>query len=107
VEEHYRAAMIRNFERLAEIDPEFDVQRCKRIYLHQASPKAVKAFQTIAGLPEHQVPLAGDRLGNPAAAITGIMLDQDRRSNTVQSGDIVLFSVVGAGAINGAALLKL
>lgn len=107
VAEHYRAAMVRNFERLAELLPDFKVKDCERIYLHQASPKAVDAFRIIAQLGAEQVPLVGDHLGNPAAAVTGIMFDRDRRAGIVKEGDLVLFSVVGAGAINGAALIKL
>lgn len=106
VAEHYRAAMVRNFERLNELQDGFDLQTCRRIYLHQASPKAVEAFRILTNLDETQVPLAGDLLGNPAAAITGIMFDHDLRDGTVKPGDVVLFSVVGAGGINGAALLK-
>lgn len=107
VEEHYRAAMVRNFERLAEEISDFDIKSFRRIYLHQASPAAVEAFRLIAQLPEDQVPIKGRILGNPSAAVTGIMLDQDLREGVVRPGDRVLFSVVGAGAVNGAAVIAL
>lgn len=103
---YYRTGMVRNFERLEELYPKFEIRRCKRIYLHQASPKAVEAFRISAQLSEEQVPLAGEYLGNSAGAVTGIMFDQDLKTGIVKKGDLVLFSVVGAGAINGVALLR-
>ena len=107
VEEYYRAAMMRNFERLFELKPDLKLADFHRVYVHQASPAAVKAFRLISGLCEEQVPLIGDQIGNPAAAVTGIMFDDDWRAGRVAKGDNILFSVVGAGAINGAALFRL
>lgn len=107
VEQHYRAAMVKNFERLKELRPELSPKEFKRIYLHQANPKAVEAFRIISGLGETQVPLEGNYLGNPSAAVTGIMFDHDWQRGTIKKGDLLLFSVVGAGGINGSAVLKI
>lgn len=106
VEEYYRAAMMRNFERLREIKPDLRLTDLHRVYVHQASPATVRGFRVISGLGEDVVPLIGDQIGNPSAAVTGIMFDNDWRSGRLAKDNLILFSVVGAGAINGAVLLR-
>jgi 3-oxoacyl-[acyl-carrier-protein] synthase-3 len=107
VAEHYQSAMARNLQRLCELRPGIKLRELKRIYVHQASPVAVGKFRDFIGFDAEKMPLTGDELGNPAAAITGIMFDQDWRAKRIAPGDMLLFSVVGAGAINGVVLLKL
>jgi 3-oxoacyl-[acyl-carrier-protein] synthase III len=59
------------------------------------------------GLPADRIPLNVDRYGNTSAASTLLLLDEDRRTDRVRDGDLVVFMWIGAGngAMNGYAAL--
>ncbi len=85
----------------------FDLADIKRLYLHQANGNLVQAYANRLGVPLSNVPLNITHYGNTSAASTLLLLDEDRRMGNVQSGDLILFLWVGAGAHYGGMLLRL
>lgn len=58
-------------------------------------------------IPRDRVAKNVDHYGNRAVPATLVLLDEDRRSQKVKSGDYCLFCTAGAGAQYGATLLRL
>ncbi len=88
---------------------DFDVARVARWYMHQANGIVVRRADELFGLPAERIPLNVDRYGNTSAASALILLDEDRRADRVQPGDLVVFLWIGArdGARNGYAAMIL
>ena len=84
-------------------------RRVARWYLHQANGVVVRQAADMLGLPAGRVPISVGHYGNTSAASTLILLDEDRRSGRVSTGDLIAFLWVGAGngAMNGYAAMLL
>lgn len=73
---------------------------------HQANYRILEAVRKRIGLPEEKVFSNLDRYGNTSSASVPIALDEAARSGRIKEGDIILFSVFGAGFTWGAAVLR-
>lgn len=73
---------------------------------HQANYRILEAVRKRLGLPEEKVFSNLDRYGNTSSASVPIALDEAARSGRIKEGDIILFSVFGAGFTWGAAVLR-
>lgn len=107
VGEMFPRAMARNIEKMKEIMPSFDLSKFARVYIHQANRYFVERFAEAIELPKEKFGINVDRYGNTSAASTLILLDEDRKNGLVKEGDLILFLWVGAGMVNGGAVIKL
>lgn len=102
--QYYSRGMMLNHATFASVVPDY-VQRTKRIYMHQASPRLVDEVRTVmmqeAGVRAEQMPTHARSLGNIVAPATLKLLDDDWQRGDVGPGDEVCFSVVGAGPERG------
>ena len=73
---------------------------------HQANQRILSAVGERLGASDEQVFVNVDRYGNTSAASVGIALDEAVRAGRIQSGDLVLLVVFGAGLTWGAAILE-
>ncbi len=73
---------------------------------HQANYRILEAVRKRLGMPEEKVFSNLDRYGNTSSASVPIALDEAVRSGRVKEGDILLFSVFGAGFTWGAAVVR-
>lgn len=64
---------------------------------HQANHRIMDAVRRRLGFPEEKVFSNVDRYGNTSSASVPIALDEAIRSGRIREGDLVLFSVFGAG----------
>jgi 3-oxoacyl-[acyl-carrier-protein] synthase III len=82
------------------------VSQCRRIYTHQLNPGLVRDAAAKLGYPSDKIGINVTRLGNLSAVSTIEMLATDIENSNVKPGDLVAFSVAGAGPERGSALLK-
>jgi 3-oxoacyl-[acyl-carrier-protein] synthase III len=103
----YTPILRRTFEKMAQHWPArvqplvghpFDPTRIKRWYLHQANHTAVVRTAEELGLPAERVPINVECYGNTCSASTLLLLDADRRRGSIETGDLVVFLWIGAGA---------
>lgn len=73
---------------------------------HQANYRILEAVRKRIGLPQEKVFSNLDKYGNTSSASVPIALDEASRSGRLKEGDIVLFSVFGAGFTWGAAVVR-
>ena len=73
---------------------------------HQANYRILEAVRKRIGLPEEKVFSNLDKYGNTSSASVPIALDEAVKSGRLKEGDIVLFSVFGAGFTWGAAVVR-
>ena len=73
---------------------------------HQANYRILEAVRKRIGLPEEKVFCNLDKYGNTSSASVPIALDEAVKSGRLKEGDIVLFSVFGAGFTWGAAVVR-
>jgi 3-oxoacyl-[acyl-carrier-protein] synthase-3 len=106
VQRYYAQGMMLNHADLERHLPGY-VDRVRRIYTHQASPKLVEDFAKLAELSTDKAPTNARDLGNLVSASTAKLLHDDIQSGAVRHGDHVCFSVVGAGPERGAFVLPL
>jgi 3-oxoacyl-[acyl-carrier-protein] synthase-3 len=106
VKNQYAPAIRRSLKAIMERHP-FRFEDVKRVYLHQANKYLVEAFAHEAKIPLDKLGINVDKYANTSAASTLILLDEDRKSGIVGEGDLILFLWVGAGLINGGALVRL
>ena len=104
IQAYYTAGMIANARELETLVPGYS-SRVARIYTHQASPNLIDAFLRSSGLPLEKIPRNCDRLGNLVSVSTLRLLDEDLAASHVTAGDLLCFSVVGAGPERGAFIL--
>ena len=118
VAEVFPPLMTRDFDMLQEDWPtaikpvtgtDFAIGAVARWYLHQANGVVVRQAVDMLGLPAGKVPISVGHYGNTSAASTLILLDEDRRADRINGGDLAVFLWVGAGngAMNGYAALLL
>ena len=108
--QYYLRGMMLNHATFASIEPDY-LQRTKRIYMHQASPRLVDEVRTVMtqeiGVRAEQIPTHARELGNIVAPATLKLLDDDWQRGDVGPGDEVCFSVVGAGPERGGFVLPI
>lgn len=73
---------------------------------HQANFRILEAVRKRIGLPEEKVFSNLDKYGNTSSASVPIALDEAVKSGRLKKGDIVLFSVFGAGFTWGASVVR-
>jgi 3-oxoacyl-[acyl-carrier-protein] synthase III len=73
---------------------------------HQANYRILEAVRKRIGLPEEKVFSNLDKYGNTSSASVPIALDEAVKGGRLKEGDIVLFSVFGAGFTWGAAVVR-
>ena len=64
---------------------------------HQASPKALRNARRLLGFPRDRFHIAIDQIGNLAAASIPMMVDQLRRNQMINSGELVMLLGTSAG----------
>ncbi|MCH8028383.1 MAG: ketoacyl-ACP synthase III [Candidatus Dadabacteria bacterium] len=73
---------------------------------HQANRRIMEAVRKRLGIPTEKVFVNVDRYGNTSSASVPIALDEAVRGGRVNDGDLVLFSVFGAGFTWAAGLVR-
>lgn len=73
---------------------------------HQANQRILSAVANRLGAREDQIFSNVERYGNTSAASVGIGLDEAVRAGRIQTGDLVLLVVFGAGLTWGSALIQ-
>jgi 3-oxoacyl-[acyl-carrier-protein] synthase-3 len=85
---------------------EIDIARIKLIVPHQANLRIIEAVGKRLGAQPEQMFVNLHKYGNTSAASVAIALDEAVRSGRVQSGDLLLLVVFGAGLTWGAAVIE-
>ena len=85
---------------------EIDISRIKLIIPHQANLRIIDAVGKRLGAQPEQLFVNLHKYGNTSAASVAIALDEAVRSGRVQSGDLILLVVFGAGLTWGAAVIE-
>lgn len=85
---------------------EIDISRIKLIVPHQANLRIIEAVGKRLGAQPEQMFVNLHKYGNTSAASVAIALDDAVRSGRVQSGDLLLLVVFGAGLTWGAAVIE-
>ena len=85
---------------------ELDISRIKLIVPHQANLRIIEAVGKRLGAQPEQLFVNLHKYGNTSAASVAIALDEAVRSGRVQSGDLLLLVVFGAGLTWGAAVIE-
>ena len=89
---------------LAEAD--VPVSQVSLVIPHQANRRIIVALAERLGIPMNRVMVNVDKYGNTSAASIPVALDEAKRQNRINSGDIVLLNAFGAGFAWGAAVIK-
>jgi len=85
---------------------EIDISRIKLIVPHQANFRIIDAVGERLGARPDQLFVNVHKYGNTSAASVAIALDEAVQSGRVQSGDLLLLVVFGAGLTWGAAVIE-
>src|SRR5215472_3136241 len=85
---------------------EIDISRIKLIIPHQANVRIIDAVAERIGARPEQLFINLHKFGNTSAASVAIALDEAVQSGQVQSGDLILLVVFGAGLTWGAAVIE-
>jgi 3-oxoacyl-[acyl-carrier-protein] synthase III len=85
---------------------EIDITRIKLIIPHQANVRIIEAVGERLGARPDQLFINLHKFGNTSAASVAIALDEAVQSGRVQSGDLLLLLVFGAGLTWGAAVIE-
>ena len=85
---------------------EIDITRIKLIIPHQANRRIIDAVAERLGARPEQLFVNLHKYGNTSAASVAIALDEAVQSGQVQSGDLLLLIVFGAGLTWGAAVIE-
>lgn len=78
----------------------------KLVIPHQANLRIIDSIADRMKLTKDQVYINVDRFGNTSAASIPIALDEARKKNLIQSGDLVLLVAFGAGLTWASALIR-
>jgi 3-oxoacyl-[acyl-carrier-protein] synthase-3 len=73
---------------------------------HQANYRIMEAVRRRLDIPPEKVFMNVDRYGNTSSASVPIALDEAVRSGRIRRGDLILFSVFGAGFTWGSAVVR-
>lgn len=74
---------------------------------HQANERINEGVRQALNLPAEKMPTNIARYGNTSAGTIPILLDEQRRSGALRSGDLVCLLALGAGLHYGTSLLRL
>jgi len=85
---------------------EIDISRIKLIIPHQANVRIIDAVAECLGAKPEQIFINLHKFGNTSAASVAIALDEAVQSGRVQSGDLLLLIVFGAGLTWGSAVIE-
>ncbi len=85
---------------------EIDISRIKLIIPHQANRRIIDAVGDRLGAKPEQLFINLHKYGNTSAASVAIALDEAVQSGKVQTGDLLLLVVFGAGLTWGAAVIE-
>lgn len=85
---------------------ELDISRIKCIIPHQANRRIIDAVGERLGAKPEQLFANLHKYGNTSAASVAIALDEAVTTGRVQSGDLILLVVFGAGLTWGAAVIE-
>ena len=85
---------------------EIDISRIKLIIPHQANIRIIEAVGERLGARPDQMFINLHKFGNTSAASVAIALDEAAQSGRVQTGDLLLLVVFGAGLTWGAAVIE-
>ncbi|HWW02464.1 MAG TPA: beta-ketoacyl-ACP synthase III [Candidatus Acidoferrum sp.] len=85
---------------------EIDITRIKLMIPHQANRRIIDAVAERLGAKPEQIFINLHKYGNTSAASVAIALDEAVQSGRVQSGDLLLLVVFGAGLTWGAAVIE-
>lgn len=85
---------------------EIDISRIKCIIPHQANRRIIDAVAERLGAKPEQLFINLHKYGNTSAASVAIALDEAVQSGRVQSGDLILLMVFGAGLTWAAAVIE-
>lgn len=85
---------------------ELDISRIKLVVPHQANYRIIGAVGERLGARPDQLFVNVHKFGNTSAASVAIALDEAVQSGRVQSGDLILLVVFGAGLTWGAAVIE-
>lgn len=105
IRRYYIEGMLANNRALDRALPDWRMQ-ARRIYTHQASPGLIAGFAEISDLPRDRMPTNCITMGNLVSVSTLHLLAEDLKAGRVASGDLLCFSVVGAGPERGAFLIR-
>lgn len=73
---------------------------------HQANQRIMEAVRKRLDIPTEKVYVNVNKYGNTSSASVPIALDEAVRDGSIKSGDLVLFSVFGAGFTWGAGIVR-
>lgn len=73
---------------------------------HQANYRIMDAVRRRLDIPTEKVYMNVDRYGNTSSASVPIALDEAVKSGRIKEGDLILFSVFGAGFTWGASVIR-
>jgi 3-oxoacyl-[acyl-carrier-protein] synthase III len=82
-------------------------EQIDHIIPHQANVRIIDFISKKTGIAKEKFLLNLDRYGNTAAASVGLVLDENRRSGVIKSGDLVLMMGFGGGLSWGGILLRM
>jgi 3-oxoacyl-[acyl-carrier-protein] synthase-3 len=85
---------------------EIDISKIKLIIPHQANRRIIDAVGERLGAKPEQLFVNLHKYGNTSAASVAIALDEAVQEGRVQSGDLILLVVFGAGLTWGAAVIE-
>ena len=85
---------------------EIDISRIKLVIPHQANLRIISAVGERLGAKPEQLFVNLHKYGNTSAASVAIALDEAVQSGRVQSGDLLLLVVFGAGLTWGSAVIE-
>jgi len=85
---------------------EIDISKIKLVIPHQANRRIIDAVGERLGARPEQMFANLQRYGNTSAASVAIALDEAVQEGRVQSGDLILLVVFGAGLTWGAAVIE-
>jgi 3-oxoacyl-[acyl-carrier-protein] synthase-3 len=85
---------------------EVDISRIKLIVPHQANLRIIEAVGERLGAKPEQLFVNLHKYGNTSAASVAIALDEAVQSGRIQTGDLMLLIVFGAGLTWGAAVIE-
>lgn len=78
----------------------------KLVIPHQANLRIIESIADRMELTKEQVYINVERFGNTSAASIPLALDEARKNNRIQSGDLVLLVAFGAGLTWAASLIR-
>jgi 3-oxoacyl-[acyl-carrier-protein] synthase-3 len=85
---------------------ELEISQIKCVIPHQANRRIIDAVTERLGVQPEQVFVNLEKYGNTSAASVAIALDEAVQSGRIQTGDLVLLIVFGAGLTWGAAVIE-